>query len=603
MKKRVADYIVETLAEHGIQHVFMVTGGGAMHLNDAFGRCKNLSYVACHHEQACSMAADSYYRMSNRLAAVNVTTGPGGTNAITGVYGAYVDSLGMVVISGQVKWETLVRSTNLPLRQLGDQEIDIVKVVESITKYAVVVSDPNSIRYHLEKALFLAKAGRPGPVWLDIPINVQGALIDTSNLEGFDPTELELRENPSLDVKAIDALWDKFLSSKRPVVMAGGGVRISGAYSSYLKLIEHLKVPAVTAWNAHDLLWDDHPFYCGRPGTIGDRAGNFTVQNSDFLLVLGNRLNVRQVSYNWGSFAREAYKVMVDIDEWELKKPTLKIDLPIQANVADVMKALLEKKQPKRNQAHQNWLNWCLERRKKYPVTLPEYWQTKDSVNPYCFVDALFDQLDENERVVTGDGTACVVTFQAAKIKKGQRLFTNSGCAAMGFDLPAAIGAYFAERPKRLICLAGDGSIQMNLQELQTIATHRIPIKIFLLNNQGYHSIRQTQQNYFPDNIVGCGTESGLGFPNMEKLAEAYGISYLRITSPSELIPKIKLALEASGPQICEVILDLKQQFSPKLSSKKLEDGRMVSAPLEDMFPFLERDEFLSNMLIKPLEN
>ena len=603
MKKRVADYVAETLAEHGIKHVFMVTGGGAMHLNDAFGRCKGLSYVSCHHEQACAMAADSYYRMSNRLAAVNVTTGPGGTNAITGVYGAYVDSLGMVVISGQVKWETLVRSTNLPLRQLGDQEIDIIRMVESITKYSVLVSDPKTIRYHLEKALCLATSGRPGPVWLDIPINVQGSFIETDDLEGFNPSELEEKENPKLNPKTIDTLWDRFLSSKRPVIMAGGGVRISGAYSTYLKLIDHLKVPSVTAWNAHDLLWDDHPYYCGRPGTIGDRPGNFAVQNADFLLVLGSRLNIRQVSYNWESFARDAYKVMVDIDECELKKPTLKIDLPIHADVADVMKKLTEQKHQEANPYHQEWLHWCLDRRKKYPVTLPEYWETKQGVNPYCFVDTLFDHLEENERIVTGDGTACVVTFQAAKIKKGQRLFTNSGCASMGFDLPAAIGAFFAEKPKRLICLAGDGSIQMNLQELQTIATYRMPIKIFLLNNQGYHSIRQTQQNYFPDNIVGCGTESGLGFPSAQKLAEAYNINYWRVDGIQKMGSQIKSALEADGPQIIEIVLDLKQQFSPKLSSRKLEDGRMVSAPLEDMFPFLERQEFLSNMLIKPLEN
>jgi acetolactate synthase I/II/III large subunit len=603
MKKRVADYIAETLADHGIQHVFMVTGGGAMHLNDAFGRCKRLSFIACHHEQACSMAADSYYRMSGRLAAVNVTTGPGGTNAITGVYGAYVDSLGMVVVSGQVKWETLVRSTALPLRQLGDQEIDIIKIVESITKYSVVVSDPSSIRYHLEKALFLATSGRPGPVWIDVPINVQGALIETEELTDFDPKELQEPENPKLDPKAVELFWERFSQAKRPVVMAGAGVRISGAYSSYLKLIEHLGVPAVTAWNSHDLLWDDHPLYCGRPGTIGDRAGNFAVQNSDFLLVLGNRLNIRQVSYHWKAFAREAYKVMIDIDAAELKKPTLSIDLPIHANVADFMKAVVERPHPKPTPEHQDWLNWCLERKKKYPVVLPEYWKTEKGINPYCFVDKLFEELDENERIVTGDGTACVVTFQAAKIKPGQRLYTNSGCASMGFDLPGAIGAYFAETPKRLICLAGDGSIQMNLQELQTIATHKLPVKIFVLNNQGYHSIRQTQQNYFPDNIVGCGTESGLGFPNMEKLAAAYGISYQKIEKTEDLTRQIQRTLTGDGPQICEVILDLNQQFAPKLSSRKLEDGRMVSAPLEDLFPFLSREELASNMIIKPLEN
>jgi len=603
MKKRVADYVAESLSKVGIQHVFMVTGGGAMHLNDAFGRCKGLEYVACHHEQACAIAAESYYRMSNRLAAVNVTTGPGGTNAITGVYGAYVDSQGMVVISGQVKWETLVRSTGLPLRQLGDQEVDIIRIVEPITKYAVLIEDPNTIRYHLEKALYLAQTGRPGPVWIDIPINIQGALIETDTLVGFDPSEISKVETPSLDKSQVDQLIERFRSSKRPVVLAGSGVRLSGAYDQYLQLLDYLGVPAVTAWNCHDLLWDDHPLYCGRPGTVGDRAGNFVVQNSDFLLVLGCRMNIRQISYNWNAFAREAYKVMVDIDECELKKPTLKIDLPIHANVADLMRDILERPKPVKNEDHQKWLEWSLERKKRYPVTLDSYWESKNCVNPYCFVDALTEQLEENERIVTGDGTACVVTFQAAKIKKGQRLYTNSGCASMGYDLPAAIGAYFSEKPKRLICLAGDGSIQMNLQELQTIVTHRLPIKIFILNNEGYHSIRQTQQNYFSDNIVGCGTESGLGFPNFQKLAAAFGIPYQRISQVSDLEGTIRKTLSGEGPQICEVILDLSQQFAPKLSSKKLEDGRMVSAPLEDMAPFLDRTEFLQNLLVKPLEN
>ncbi|MFM8270510.1 MAG: thiamine pyrophosphate-binding protein [Pseudomonadota bacterium] len=603
MKKRVADYVAEKLAEAGIKHVFMVTGGGAMHLNDAFGRCKGLEYVACHHEQACAMAAESYYRMSNRLAAVNVTTGPGGTNALTGVYGAYVDSQGMVVISGQVKWETLVRSTQLPLRQLGDQEVDIIRIVEPVTKYAVIIEDPTTIRYHLEKALYLAQSGRPGPVWIDIPINIQGALIETDALKGFNPQEVSEFEFPKLKTSLVDELLKRFKSAKRPVVLAGSGIRLSGAYDQYLQVLDYLGVPAVTAWNCHDLLWDEHPLYCGRPGTIGDRPGNFVVQNSDFLLILGCRMNIRQISYNWGAFAREAFKVMVDIDEAELKKPTLKVDLSIHADVAQVMKDILKRPKLERNEEHQKWLQWSLERKRKYPVTQDSYWDTKNCVNPYCFIDVLTDQLEENERIVTGDGTACVVTFQAAKIKRGQRLYTNSGCASMGYDLPAALGAYFSEKPKRLICLAGDGSIQMNLQELQTIVTHRLPIKIFILNNQGYHSIRQTQQNYFPDNIVGCGTESGLGFPNYEKLASAYGISYQKISQGLDMAPIIKQTLHNEGPQICEVILDLNQQFAPKLSSKKLEDGRMVSAPLEDMAPFLDRAELLDNLIVKPLEN
>jgi acetolactate synthase-1/2/3 large subunit len=599
---KVADFIAQTLAKYGIRHVFMITGGGSMHLNDAIGRCKELSYICCHHEQACAIAAESYYRLTNRLAAVNVTTGPGGTNAITGVYGAWVDSLGMIVISGQVKWETVVRSTNLPLRQLGDQEIDIVRLVEPITKYAVMVTKPDSIRYHLEKALHLAQSGRPGPCWLDIPMNVQGAKIAPESLTGYNPDEDEIPHLTS-DLPAVSRqIVERLKQAQRPVILAGSGIRLGKADADFIRLVDLWGIPVVTAWNAHDLIWNAHPCYVGRPGTLGDRAGNFAVQNSDFLLVLGCRLNIRQISYAWQNFARKAYKVVVDIDAAELKKPTIQPDLPVHANVADVLQHLLQLGHNQPTPEHKHWLGWCKERQQKYPVVLPEYWLSQEGVNPYCFAAALFKELPENEIVVTGDGTACVVTFQAAVLKQGQRLYTNSGCAAMGYDLSAAIGACFASDKKRIICLAGDGSIQMNLQELQTIVGYQLPIKIFVLNNQGYHSIRQTQNNYFPDNIVGCGPESGVTFPSFEKLAFAYGIPYRRCSQPAMLTEAIAETIGGNGPQMCEIILDLQQAFAPKLSSKRLPDGRMVSAPLEDMYPFLEREEFLSNMLVPTLE-
>ncbi len=600
--RRVSDVVCDILAENGIEHVFLVTGGGAMHLNDAIGRHPGLDYVACHHEQACAMAAESYFRMSRKLAAVNVTTGPGGTNAITGVYGAWTDSVGMVVISGQVKWETLVRSTDLPLRQLGDQEIDIVKMVEGITKYAMVVTDPKTIKYHVQKAIFLARSGRPGPVWLDIPINVQGALVDPVELVGFDAMAENLDRSKRDMTAQCQMIREKLLSAKRPVVMVGGGIRIGEAHPELLAFLEQYRIPLATAWNAHDVIWDDYPYYVGRPGSIGNRSGNFAVQNSDLVLILGSRLNIRQVSYNWKSFARHAYKIMVDIDWAELEKPTLQIDMPVHGDVKTVLSGLTRLGALPVNKEHQEWLSWCKVRQEKYPVVLPEYWQGKDAVNPYCFVSALFDQLTEDDRVVTGDGTACVVTFQAAKIKKGQRLYTNSGCASMGYDLPAAVGAYFAEKPERIICLAGDGSIQMNLQELQTIVTYKVPAKIFVLNNQGYHSIRQTQQNFFKDNVVGCGVESGLAFPSMEKLSKVYDIPYRRCANHAELSACIEQTISQPGPQICEIMLDLNQQFSPKLSSKKLPDGKMVTTPLEDMFPFLSREELQSNLLVPAWE-
>ncbi|MEK7689791.1 MAG: thiamine pyrophosphate-binding protein, partial [Bdellovibrionota bacterium] len=533
--------------------------------------------------------------------------GPGGLNTLTGVWGGFVDSVPMVIVSGQVKYETTVRSSPLPLRQLGDQELDIVRVVQSICKYAAMVTDPTTIRYHLERAYYLARSGRPGPVWLDIPMNVQGAMIDESSLKAYDPKEDEIiLKTPDLKA-AVEKMLARLHSAKRPVILAGGGVRASASHPLFLELIEHLGIPVTTGWNAQDVLWDDHPLYAGRPGIIGNRGGNFAVQNSDFLLILGSRLNIRQVSYAWENFARHAYKTMVDIDEAELKKPTLSIDQPIHADLHDFLKTALDILRGKDSQdlplpAHREYVSWCRERNLKYPTVLPEYWQTKDAVNPYCFADTLFKQLPENELVVTGDGTACVVTFQAAHLKKGQRLYTNSGCASMGYDLPAAIGACIAMGAKRLTCIAGDGSIQMNLQELQTIVTHRLPIKLFVLYNKGYHSIRQTQHAYFPDNIVGCGEESGLGFPDFGKLAAAYGIPFRRAKNHGELESRVRETLDGPGFQMCEIVLDLNQQFAPKLSSRRLADGRMVSAPLEDLSPFLSREEFAQNMLVPILK-
>jgi acetolactate synthase I/II/III large subunit len=598
---KVSDYIAQTLAQHGIRDVFLVTGGGAMHLNDAIGKCPDLNYICCHHEQACAMAAESYYRLTNRLAAVNVTAGPGGTNAITGVFGAWTDSLGMIVLSGQVKWETLVRSTDLPLRQLGDQEIDIVKMVESITKYAVMVTEPESIRYHLERALHLAQSGRPGPVWLDIPMNVQGAKIDPEHLTSYDPREDEISAPETDLVQISQQILDRLQRAERPVIMVGPGVRLGKSVDAFRQLVDRWNIPVVTAFNAHDLMWDEHPCYIGRQGTIGDRAGNFAVQNSDFLLVLGCRLNIRQISYGWQTFARAAYKVIVDIDAAELKKPTISPDLPVHAHVGDVFDSLLKTEDYAAPVTHQQWLKWCHERKQKYPVVLPEYWDKSTPVNPYCWAEALFTELAENDIVVSGDATACIVPFQAAKLKRGQRLYSNSGCASMGYDLPAAIGACIANDRQRVICLAGDGSIQMNLQELQTIVGYRLPIKIFVLNNQGYQSIRLTQSSYFPDTMMGCDPTTGVTFPSFEKLAFTYGIPFRRCSHVEELTASIQSTLGEEGPQMCEIIIDQNQPFAPKLSSRQLPDGRMVSAALEDMFPFLEREEFLSNMLIPPL--
>lgn len=613
---RLSDYVASVIAAHGVRHVFMLTGGGAMHLNDALGRAQGLRYVCCHHEQALSMAAESYTRLSGRLAAVNVTTGPGGINALNGVHGAYTDSIAMIVVSGQVKRETLRQNAPVRLRQLGDQEADTVAMVKPITKFAVMVEDPQDIRYLLEKALWLATTGRPGPVWVDIPIDVQAARIDADTLRGFDPRVEGYGRDYALPAEygwltgeplrqAARTVIDAIKAAERPVLLPGTGVRISGAHDLFLQVAERLGAAIAPGWNAQDVVDDDHPLYVGRPGTVGDRPGNFAVQNADLLLVLGCRLNIRQISYNYGSFARAAKKIMVDVDAAEIHKPTLSIDVPIHAELKQFLTVLLEELDGYQAlPAHRAYVDWAMERRRRYSPVLPEYWETQGVVNPYCFTEALFEQLAPNEVIVMADATAAVVTVQAAKLKSGQRIYSNSGAASMGYDLPAAIGAWYAmpEGSERLICMAGDGSIMQNLQELQTIVGQRIPAKIFLYNNSGYHSIRQSQQSHFNGFSVGCGPDSGVTFPDFGKIAAAFGLDYVRTSDHATMADAIRQTLASPGPAICEVFIDKAQNFAPKLSSRVREDGTMVTAPLEDLAPFLSREELAANMLI-PLMN
>ena len=618
-RRRVADVIADLLVGDGITDMFMLTGGGAMHLNDAFGRHAGLRKIFTHHEQAAAIAAESYARLSGRPAALNVTTGPGGVNALNGVYGAYVDSIPMVVVSGQVKRETIAGNYPIALRQLGDQEVDIVAMARPVTKFAVTLSDPADTRRIVEKALWLARRGRPGPVWIDVPIDVQGAFVDADTLAPFDAdADDHAGEHPNtvceegaLSGAALDrdvtALLSELLTADRPVVLVGAGVRLSGTHQAFLDFCERFGLPVVTGWNAHDAIAKDHPLYVGRPGTVGDRGGNFAVQTADYVLVLGSRLNIRQVSYNWQSFARDARVAMVDIDRAELAKPTLTLHRPVHADLRDFFAAVERVAEPdvSNDAARAAFLRWSRERAARYPTVLPGYWDVPEPVNPYCFTEALFAQLEPDDVIVSGDGTACVTVFQAAALKPGQRLYTNSGCASMGYDLPAAIGACHALAGNgtggRVICLAGDGSVMMNLQELQTIVGGRLPVKLFILNNDGYHSIRQTQQNYFPDNITGCGPDSGLSFPDFQRLAHGFGIESNRAARHAELSDSIAAALAHDGPFLCEVMLDKAQQFAPKLASRRLEDGTMVSPSLEDMAPFLPRDELAAAMAIAPV--
>ncbi len=591
MKIKLSKYIADFLAAKQIEHVFTITGGGAMHLNDALGHHPGLRCIYNHHEQACAIAAEGYARLTGRVAAVCVTSGPGGTNALTGVLGAYQDSVPMFVISGQVKRETTTWSTDVPVRQLGDQEFQIVDCVKTMTKYAVMVTEPEKIRYHLEKAWYLCMNGRKGPVWLDIPLDVQAAQIETDSLQGFDSTEAAAKENPVYDTAKTKDIVDRVKAAKRPVILAGTAIRLAGAYDVFQEAVKLLNIPVLTAWNAHDLLPDEHPLYCGRPGSVGTRGGNFIVQSCDLLLVLGCRMNIRMISYNYKEFAHNAYKMMVDIDEAELRKPTIAIDDRIHADVGDVLRSIVELLDTPIT-GHEKWLSWCRGVNAKYPAVLPAYRECKSPVNPYVFIDAFSREAAEDETVVCGNGSACVVTFQTMRIRKGQRLFTNSGCAAMGYGFPAAIGCCIALHGRRVVCIDGDGSFQMNLQELQTVAHHRLNLKIIILNNNGYHSIRQTQTNLFAPPLVGVSADNGISFPNLEKIACAYGIRYRRIDDADAISRTLREMFAEEGPALCEVVVDEKQNFAPKLSSKILPDGSIVSPEIDDMFPFLPREEY-----------
>lgn len=606
MKIRVADYIAELLADKGIDTLFTVVGGGAMHLNDGFGHNPKIKCIHNHHEQACSIAAEGYYRMSNKLPAVCVTTGPGGTNAITGVLGAYLDSIPMLIISGQVKYEMTVASTGLDLRQLGDQEWDIVSTVNSMTKYAEMVVDANKIKYCIEKAIYLAMDGRPGPCWVDIPLDVQGAIIDTDDLIEFDPKELETNSVQEVTEDILENVIEKIKTAKRPVIYAGSAIRTNDAYDSFLNVINKLQIPVVNAWNATDSIEYNNPLCVGCGGSFGDRPANFAVQNSDLILSLGCRLSTRQVSFAYDSWAREAYKIMVEIDPAEINKPTLNIDLPIQSDIKDFLEkfnAYLEKEYSDYTFKNEDWIKQCNIWKEKYPVCDKSKYEQKEKINVYAFLDTLSDCMKENDKIVVANGAACAC-IHGYKLKKGQRLVVNSGVASMGYDLPAAIGACFGINQNDIICVCGDGSIQMNLQELQTIIHHKLPIKLFLINNDGYQSIRITQRSFFEQPFIGIGSDSGdISFPNMEKIAYAYGFKYNQCSDINKLKDIINNTLNTSEPIICEVFVDTAQSFEPKSASKKLPNGKMVSAPLEDMKPFLDRKELEENMYIDLIEN
>ena len=644
MKIKVSNYIAEQIVKAGISRVFTITGGGAMHLNDALGHQEGLHCLYNHHEQASAMAAEAYARIDNRMAALCVTTGPGGTNAITGVVGGWLDSIPMLVLSGQVRYDTTARWTGLDIRAMGDQEFEITKSIACMTKYCEMMIEPMRIRYCLEKAIYLAGSGRPGPVWLDIPLDVQGAYVEVEELVGFDPAdyesggtgwaehhrEWELEEDqagkgekrplrPQTVSRELAAgIIDKIRQAKRPVLNVGNGVRIAGAHGVFIKVAEALGIPVVTGWNSQDAIWRSHPLHVGQAGGMGDRPGNFAMQNSDLVFSVGSRLSIRQVGYNYETWARNAYVMVNDIDAEELRKPSVHADMKIHADAKELLTVMwevlsLEGQKPVFSGGEglpgKSWPETCRMWKDRYPVVMPKHWEAEEgeAANVYALVDALSSRLPEGRVTVVGNGSACVVGGHAYEIKRSQRFITNSAIASMGYDLPAAIGAYMALAdsgcPDDLILLTGDGSIQMNLQELQTIIHHRLPIKIFLINNGGYHSIRQTQKNFFGEPLVGIGVDShDLSFPAMEKLAGAYGYPYVAAHCNGELDPAIEAALAIEGPVICEIMVTAGQNFEPKSSAKRLADGKLVSPPLEDLSPFLPSEEMDAMMIIPRLK-
>lgn len=674
MRQRVADYIAEMLVKNGITQNFSVTGGGAMHLNDAFGHCEGMHTLYQHHEQACAMAAEAYSRVYNRPALVCVTSGPGGTNAITGVLGAWLDSLPMIVISGQVRFDNTARwarkQNGVALRAMGDQEFEIVNAISCMTKYAEMIEDPKRIRYALEKCIRLSQTGRPGPCWLDIPVDIQGSFIETEELEGYIPEEDVL---PAIDKSLVKEILDRIGKSERPVFYTGNGIRIAGAEHLFLKAAELLNIPVVVGWNGPDIIPTAHPLYCGRPGGRGDRPGNLAVQNADLILSVGSRLNIRQVGYNFKAWAREAFVIVNDIDQDELNKPSVHADIRVQQDAGCFLEALIREMEErgiseerplfaggrgiaaenaaaivheenarkiaagvqKDNRQYLNWLETCSFYRENYPTVLQEYLKDEDKeANVYALLKVLSEKSREGQITVVGNGSACVAGGQAYTIQKDARFISQDAVASMGYDLPAAIGAAAAvfgpdhkdweEKGRRnpfwkgvnetypsyedhdIILITGDGSLQMNLQELQTIVSHQMPIKMIVINNGGYHSIRQTQKGLFSEHtLVGIGEDSGtpghpdLSFPVLGKLADAYGIPFFEIHFNRELDKVLEEAFAVSGPILIEVNVTRDQQFLPKSAAKRLPDGSIVSPPLEDLAPYLPDDEMDKLMLVK----
>jgi acetolactate synthase I/II/III large subunit len=599
MAMKLSDYIIEFLAREGVKHIFLLPGGGCMHLTDSVAKNKNVSFVACLHEQGAAIAADGYAQYSRSLGVALVTTGPGSTNAITGVAGSWIESVPVLILSGQVKTPDIKPSADM--RMMGFQEVDITPMVKPVTKYAVTIMDPESVRFHMEKAVYLARTGRPGPVWINVPLDIQAREIDPEKLRPFDRPAPAATADAPLKAAATRAL-DLLAQSTRPVILAGYGVKLARAEELLLEVLERLGVPVLLTWKGADLLPEEHPLFFGRPGTLALRGANFIQQNSDFILTIGARLDFGQIGYASETFARAAKKVIVDIDPLELNKFRFAVDLPVAADAGDFLREIKRQIDGFVRPDLSAWFERCHCWKLRYPAVAPA-WRTQETfVNSYVLVEALSRLMKPGDLLVPGSSGACSdISLQTFQFKMGQRALNSPGIGAMGFGLPQSMGACVASGKRTTVCVNGDGGFQLNIQELETVRRLDLPVKYFVLNNNGYASMRLTHRNYFSGRLIASDPSSGLTLPNVRRQADAYGIANNRIENHSHLDERIREVLEHPGPFIAEVMVDPEEQTQPKVKSVLTVDGRMVSKPLEDLAPFLERREFLENMIIPPL--
>jgi len=602
MEMKLSDYVVRRVADLGVRHVFLLPGGGAMHLNDSFGRAPDLELVCNLHEQASAVAAEAWAKTTGQIGAVLVTTGPGGTNAVTGIAGAWLDSTPVLVISGQAKRADLKGSTGV--RQRGVQEVDIVSIVQSITKYAITILDPRTIRFHLDRAIHLATTGRPGPVWIDIPLDVQAARIDPDELPGFEPGvpcgTASADEAAKLSA-AVARTLELLQRSERPVLLGGNGIRLAGARGVFEEALDRLDIPVLLTWLGIDLLPDADPRFMGRPGAVAPRAPNFALQNADFLLSVGARLDLVLTGYAPEKLARGARKIVVDVDPTELTKPGCHIDVPVCADAGAFFRELLRQAGSLPPKDRSAWWQRCRDWKTRYPLVLPEHLERTGPVSLYALSDVLSDELAEGDTIVSGSSGSGIECFLLVlRVKRGQRVLHTTALGAMGFGPPTAIGACLASGRKRTVVVDGDGGLQLNVQELQTISRLNLPVKLFILNNNVFASIRASQKNHF-GRLTCADPSSGVTLPNLADLARAYGIAAFEITDQADLRDGVRRVLDSEGPALCDVHLLLDEDRVPRISSRQQPDGSMASTPLEDLFPYLPREEFLANMIVPPL--